>query len=180
MRAVRLLLACLLGVAGCTPPGGAAPQPAAAAAEGEGLSGFLAAQGYRTVPLRRLATGHFAIDGMAGATTLTLIVDTGASHTILDRQRAGRFGLVLRRERSRAAGLGVADQEVASGMLRDVEVGPLRFDSLAVSVLDLSHVNQALRGVQVAPVDGILGADLLLRKRAVIDYGAMRLHLWAE
>jgi predicted aspartyl protease len=141
------------------------------------LEAFLAGQGYEVVPLRRLATGHFAIDGTAGAIALTLILDTGASHTILDVRRAARFGLVLRQERGRATGLGVSDQPVASAVLRNVTVGPMQWDSLAVSVLDLAHVNQTLQQMRVAPVDGIMGADLLLRRQAIIDYGTTRLYV---
>jgi hypothetical protein len=191
MRTGPALLFCLfLALTACTPsegvrtpdaPAAAGRAPAAPAvsdaAAAENLGGFLAAQGYRMIPLRRLATGHFAIDGTAGTTSLILIVDTGASHTILDQQRAARFRLVLRQERSRAAGLGVADQQVSSAVLRDVIVGPLQLDSLPVSVLDLSHVNEALRQLRVPPVDGIMGADMLLRKQAIIDYGTTRLYI---
>jgi hypothetical protein len=183
-RVLPLLLALLPAAAACVPadpgpvPVSAAPAQSGVAAED--LDGFLVSQGYQMVPLRRLATGHFAVDGMAGATTLTLILDTGASHTILDRQRSERFRLALREERSRAAGLGVSDQAVATGVLRQVAVGPIRLDSLAVSVLDLGHVNGALRQMRVPPVDGIMGADMLLRKRAVIDYGTTRLYVRTE
>jgi predicted aspartyl protease len=172
----------MLLLVGCTPP---EPQPTpnrppALAAQPASLDAFLAAQGYQAVPLRRLATGHFAVDGTAGAQTLTLIVDTGASHTILDRVRAGRFDVVVRQGRGRATGVGAGDQQVAVGVLRRIEIGPLRLDSLEVSVLDLANINQVLRQLRVDPVDGILGADMLLRKRAILDYGAPRLYLRSE
>jgi predicted aspartyl protease len=158
----------------------AEPEPAASAtsdARPMDLDGYLAGEGYRALPLRRLATGHFAVDGTSEAVVLTLIVDTGASHTILDQRRAGRFGVTARPAQGRAAGLGTADQAVGAGVLRNVALGTLRFDSLAVSVLDLSHVNRVLAEMDVEPIDGIIGADMLLRKRAIIDYGGPMLYV---
>jgi hypothetical protein len=141
------------------------------------MDALLAAQGYRSLPMRSLATGHFAVDGVADGTPFALIVDTGASHTIVDRQRARRFRLVVTEQRGEATGLGGGGHRVATGVLRDVAMGPLRIDSLPVSVLDLGHINQTLRAQRAGVVDGILGADLLVRKRAIIDYGARRLYL---
>jgi len=71
----------------------------------------------------------------------------------------------------------VRGQSVATGVLRSVALGSLRLDSLPVSVLDLDNINQALRGAGAEAVDGIVGADFLSRKRAIIDYGATRLWL---
>jgi len=173
-----------LALASCAPPPEPAPRaepapaaPASAELRPADLDAYLEGEGYRSLPLRRLATGHFAVDGTAGAVVLTLIVDTGASHTILDRGRAGRFGVIARRAPGRAAGLGTADQAVGAGVLRNVELGTLRFDSLAVSVLDLSHVNRVLEEMDVEAIDGIIGADMLLRKRAIIDYGGPMLYV---
>jgi predicted aspartyl protease len=178
-RLVYLLLTALLGCASAEDRS-SLPDVDSKAADAVTLTSFLATQGYESLPLRPLATGHFALDGTADAIVLTLIVDTGASHTILDRRRAERFGLVLRQERGRAAGLGTADERVASAVLRNVRLGGLELDSLPVSVLDLAHVNEVLREMRVGAVDGILGADVLHRKQAIIDYGAPRLYIRQE
>ena len=37
-------------------------------------------------------------------------------------------------------------------------------------VFDMSHVNDALRHYKTKPVDGIIGADILLKGKAIIDY----------
>jgi predicted aspartyl protease len=177
---IALVFAAALALSGCARDRDAssgASGTTAGAGDPVSLDEHLAAGGYRMLPLRRLATGHFAVDGTAGAVVLTLIVDTGASHTILDRERARRFDLVVRADGGRAAGLGTVDQPVGTGTLRDVDLGPLHLDSLAVSVLDLSHVNRVLREMEVAPIDGIIGADMLLRKHAIIDYGGPSLYV---
>jgi hypothetical protein len=39
-----------------------------------------------------------------------------------------------------------------------------------VLTLDLSHVNAGLKKAKVEPVVGIIGADVLWRRHAIIDY----------
>ena len=34
----------------------------------------------------------------------------------------------------------------------------------------MSHVNEALKSYKTKPVDGIIGADVLLKGKAIIDY----------
>ena len=37
-------------------------------------------------------------------------------------------------------------------------------------IFDLSHVNEALTQYKVKPVHGIIGADVLLKGKAIVDY----------
>jgi predicted aspartyl protease len=176
-RAALILLALL---AGCLPQS-AAMQAAEAGPRGDqDLSGLLLDQGYREIPMSRLATGHFTIGGTAGEVSLDLIIDTGASHTMIDTGRAGRFDLALENRGSRATGLGGSSQRVDSGRLEGVSFGAMRFDTLRVAVTDLSHVNELLRTMGNAPVDGIIGADVLMQQRAVIDYGSLNIYFLEE
>ena len=41
---------------------------------------------------------------------------------------------------------------------------------LQLLTLDLSHVNTGLKQAKVEPVVGVLGADVLRRRHAVVDY----------
>jgi hypothetical protein len=44
-------------------------------------------------------------------------------------------------------------------------------------LFDLSHVNEALSQQKIKPVDGIIGADVLLKGNAIIDYPNQYLYL---
>jgi predicted aspartyl protease len=174
----RLAVVVLATLIGCSAPGETVQVSRGAARGGnsQDLGGILAQMGYARVEMVRLPTGHFSIGGSAAEVTLELIVDTGASHTVIDLQRAERFALATEDRGSRATGIGMSSQRVESGRLDDVALGPVRFDSLRVTVLDLSHVNQVLRRLGNEPVDGIIGADVLMAQRAVIDYGTLSLY----
>ena len=171
----RMKLVALLGMLGCTFEGSG--QSLDAALVEDDLRVFLMGRGYTAVPMVRLSTGHFSVSGSADEVTLDLIVDTGASHTLLDTERVGRFGIRTVDEGSRATGVEYANQSVESGRLDNVAVGAVRMETLRVTVVDLSQVNRVLQRMGDGQVDGILGSDALVAREAVIDYGNRSLYL---
>jgi hypothetical protein len=50
-------------------------------------------------------------------------------------------------------------------------LGKWKKKKLKIVLFDLTHVNEALVSHKALPVDGILGADILKRGKAIIDYG---------
>ncbi len=179
MTRLFLLLGVALGVSAC---GGerAATTPASEAAIGAippaDLEQFLSEAGYGRLEMDRLRTGHFTVSGSADSVSLAMIIDTGASHTLIDTDRAERFDMATHDRGNLATGLGTSAGRTESGRLRNVVIGSMRFDTLRVTVLDLSNVNQVLRGLGNEPVDGVIGADVLMSRRAVIDYGSLHLY----
>ena len=58
-----------------------------------------------------------------------------------------------------------------------IEIGKWFKRKQKIVLFDLVHVNQALTSHQAMPVDGIIGADILKKGRAIIDYQKTRLYL---
>ena len=58
-----------------------------------------------------------------------------------------------------------------------IEIGKWQKQKQKIVLFDLVHVNQALTSHQAMPVDGIIGADILKKGKAVIDYHKKRLYL---
>lgn len=98
-------------------------------------------------------TAALHVQASAAGRPLRLLVDTGATNTVIARERAAGLG-------SRATGRFVPVRtaggrvEAEIHVLRQVEIGPLRLDALEVLVLD-----RALP----SGVDGLLGMDVLGR-----------------
>jgi clan AA aspartic protease (TIGR02281 family) len=134
-------------------------------------------RGYVGILTRRLRSGHYQATAQVEGQRLSLIIDSGASTSILDNASALRLGVPLRRSRARISGLGAPAQRALSARLDDVRLGALRLDSLAVMVLDLSHVNQSLRDEGIELADGVIGADLLAERSAVFDFTSGVLYL---
>lgn len=108
-----------------------------------------------------------------------VVVDTGASRTVFDKERIGRFvkkGATQKSEHL-SSGLGTNAMESFHVDLANIQLGKLQVGQYRTHLLDLSHVNKAYDAVNIENIDGILGSDLLLELDAVIDYGKKVIHL---
>ena len=142
------------------------------------LADFLARLDFCAVPLARAGTGHLwlpaaAINGRA----VTLYLDTGAGRTVVDLAFARTLGLPLTEDAHGAGGAGAATMKNYPTRLACLDLGPLREEDFPVHAIDLAHVNAALRARGERPMDGVLGADLLDAREAVIDYRQLGLFL---
>ena len=163
---------------GCSlAPTARAPETAERATPSSAINSLLRDRGYVGIPTTRLKSGHYQAMAQVGDQRLSLIIDSGASTSVLDNASAVRLRLPLRRTRTRISGLGAPAQRALSARLDDVRLGSLRLDSLPVMVLDLSHVNQSLRDEGIELADGVIGADLLVQREAVLDFVSGVLYL---
>ena len=51
-----------------------------------------------------------------------------------------------------------------------LQLGRWKETDFHLVIFDLSHVNEALQQYKAKPVQGIIGADILLQGKAIIDY----------
>jgi clan AA aspartic protease (TIGR02281 family) len=171
--------ACVLVVSiGCTVrPSAASRDAAAEATASSAINSVLRDQGYVRIATRRLRSGHYQAMAQVDGQRLSLIIDSGASTSILDNSTAARLGIPIGQSRTRVSGLGARAQRAWSARLDDVRLGALRLDSIPVVVLDLSHVNESLSDEGIEFADGVIGADLLAARRAVFDFTSGVLYL---
>jgi clan AA aspartic protease (TIGR02281 family) len=146
----------------------------------DSLSDFCARAGFVQVSLTRNAIGHLQIDAEIDGRPATLLLDTGASNTVLDGRSAAERGLALASSAETAAGLGTIGQTLSTAVLGQLRLGVWSAREVKVAVIDLSHVNAALASKEARAVDGVLGNDLLLRHAAIIDLAAPALYLAAR
>lgn len=77
----------------------------------------------------------------------------------------------------KAAGAGAREMETMISERNSIEIGGWIRKKQKIVLFDLVHVNQALIDHQALPVDGIIGADILKKAKAIIDYSKGRLYL---
>jgi hypothetical protein len=132
---------------------------------------------YIAIPLHRGPTGHLQIDGALNGVEASLYLDTGAGRTVLDLDQARRRGLVLTEGPRTAGGLGTENMIAHQTIVRHFTLPGMEETDFAVAVVDLSHVNKGLRARGARPMDGIIGADVLESREAIIDYKHLQLYL---
>jgi clan AA aspartic protease (TIGR02281 family) len=141
------------------------------------LAAFLVAQGFAAVPLRVNAVGHFELAAEVNGQPARLLLDTGASHTVLATPSAARLGLRTAPSAERAGGVGTSDHATETTRIDELRLGAVRLPGVMVWTFDLGHVNAALEARGGEPVDGALGGDVLRPAEAVIDYARATLYL---
>lgn len=141
------------------------------------LQEFLLKQGYTKIKLHLTKTNHFEIIAKINGVKGLFILDTGASNSCVDFDTATLFKLKVQESDIKAAGAGATDMKTQTSDKNKFTIGKWK-DSKAVLVLfSLSHVNSALTTHNSKPVHGIIGADILKKGKAIIDYEKKYLYL---
>ena len=129
------------------------------------------AQGFERIPLKKLKTGHYQFTLKINNRRGEFILDTGASTSCIGFESVPYFKMHTEESEIKAAGAGAVDMVTRIAKNNQLKIGRQILNNLDVILFDLSHVNSALEQVDEKQVHGIVGADLLKRLRAVIDYG---------
>ena len=141
------------------------------------LQPILEADGYRRIPLIRNSARHFETSGTLAGHPVRVLVDTGASNTVVSLDLAQKLGLKLTTTDHTGGGAGGARLDIYQ-----VQENSLRLDDAtprpeALYAMDLSHVNASLAMKGATPIDVVLGVDVFEKQAAVIDYASRSLFL---
>jgi len=141
------------------------------------LKDFLFQQGYYRVKLKKTATNHFEIQAKINHVKGTFIVDTGASNSCVGFDEIDFFNLQTKASEHKASGAGSTEIETRISKKNKLQIGKFKIKKLTLILIDLSHINIALTKQKANPVKGIIGADILHKGKAIIDYNKKYLYL---
>jgi len=115
---------------------------------------------------------HLKISIKINGKKACLILDTGASRTVFDETRIANFigNDTLKKHDRLSTGLGTTTMTSKKVTLKKIQLGNLVIKDYQATILDLQHVNQSYLKLDLDPVDGVLGGDILNDYQAVIDY----------
>lgn len=123
------------------------------------------------------ATNHLEINAKINGVKGRFILDTGASNTCIGFDKIEVFKLTSEASEIKAAGAGATNMETLIASKNKIQIGDWKKKKLKIVLFDLVHVNEALTAHNALPVDGIIGADVLKKAKAVIDYGKRCVYL---
>ncbi len=127
--------------------------------------------GFYRIALTKLATGHYKFNAAINKQKGSFILDTGASTSCIGIDKIEQFSLLNEDSEIKAAGAGAINMQTQMARKNTFSIGKLQLSEADFILFDLSHVNEALAQADEAAIDGIIGADMLKKYRAVIDYG---------
>lgn len=134
------------------------------------LKNILKKKKYIKIPLVMTDTNHFEITAKLNGIAGRFILDTGASNTCVGFDKIEFFKLTTKDSEIKAAGAGATNMLTQISSKNKIEIGDWQKKKIKIVLFDLSHVNEALTSHNALAVDGIIGADLLKKGKAIIDY----------
>lgn len=122
---------------------------------------------------------HILVEVFIFGQPFKAVLDTGASKTVLDKTTVENFvekeTLLLSDKVS--TGLGTNSMESFLLSIPEFQIGNLIVTGMEIAVLDLSMINFAYENLDIGPIIGVIGGDLLMKYNAVIDYPKQKLFL---
>lgn len=143
----------------------------------EDLQDFLKGKKYKKIKFTVLKTQHLLIKGTVNGIKGTFILDTGASNSCVGIEGIEKFLLFAEDSETKASGAGATGMETQLSKKNKLKLSHWNTTNFNVIIFDMSHVNEALTSYKTKPVDGIIGADILLKGKAIIDYSNHYLYL---
>jgi hypothetical protein len=141
------------------------------------LQNFLIEKKYTKIKLKLTKTNHFEMKATINGVKGNFILDTGASSSCVGFEAIDNFNLKVKDSNILAAGAGATNMETKMSKKNKVKIGKWNHDKLVLVLFNMAHVNTALVNHNSKPVDGIIGADILKKGKAIIDYEKKYLYL---
>jgi hypothetical protein len=136
----------------------------------KGIQKILKKNKYIKIKLKKIATNHLELKAKINGVKGRFILDTGASNSCVGLDMIGYFNLDAQESETKAAGAGATDMETQQSENNVLKIGDWRTTKCHLVLFNLSHVNTALTQHNAKEVHGIIGADILQKGKAFIDY----------
>ena len=143
----------------------------------EELTNQILNSNYKKIPFRISKTKHLIIKAKINGIEGRFILDTGASNSCVALEYENHFNIASSDSETTAAGAGAVGMKTKISFANMLQISRWKNKNFSIVILDLSHVNKALQNYKVKPVNGIIGADLLITNQAIIDYANKILYL---
>ena len=134
------------------------------------LPDILKKEKYKKIKFKVSKTQHILIKASINGVKGNFILDTGASNSCVGFESVGLFLLEAKKSKTKASGAGATGMFTQLAKDNQLQLGRWKDSNFDLVLFDLSHVNEALIQHKAKAVHGIIGADVLMKGKGIIDY----------
>jgi predicted aspartyl protease len=134
------------------------------------LHEILKKEKYKKIKFKITKTQHLLIKAKINGISGNFILDTGASSSCVGFESIELFLLEAKKSKTKASGAGATGMFTQIATNNQLQLGAWKDPSFDVVIFDLSHVNEALLAHKSKAVHGIIGADILMKGKGIVDY----------
>ncbi|MBK0382786.1 clan AA aspartic protease [Pedobacter sp. SD-b] len=123
---------------------------------------------------------HLLVEVVVFGQIFKAVLDTGASKSAFDMEIVSGFApedQIIHVPDHHAIGLGTTTMERYYVICKQMTLGDLLISDYEAPVFDLSAIKFAYEKLNLPPVLGVLGGDILMDYKALIDYNKLTLTL---
>lgn len=131
---------------------------------------ILKKENYKKIKFKVSKTQHLLIKASINGVKGNFILDTGASSSCVGFESIELFLLEAKKSKTQASGAGATGMFTQIALGNKLQLGKWKYSEFDLVIFDLSHVNEALIAYKAKPVHGIIGADILMKGKGIIDY----------
>jgi len=115
---------------------------------------------------------HFLLSAEIMDTEAVLVMDTGASESVLDLKFAESLSIDILPSDEEAISAAVGSSNITTyiGLVHEFKLGNSILTDIKVQLMDLSNVRNSYKQMFNKDVQGLLGGDLLSQMNAIINY----------
>jgi len=140
------------------------------------LNKFLKESGYVKTNLDFLKTKHYSLEAKINGIKGKFILDSGASNSCICTTLESNFNIISKETTEKASS---ATSEIINTKIskkNTIQIGNWK-NTINLITFDMSHINNALNDKKIDSISGIIGADILKKSKAILDYKSNKLYL---
>ncbi len=134
------------------------------------LLDILKKESYKKIKFKVTKTQHLLIKASINGVKGDFILDTGASSSCVGFESIELFQLEAKNSLTQAFGAGATGMLTQISIGNQLQLGTWKLQDFELVIFDLSHVNEALIQHKSKAIHGIIGADILMKDKGIIDY----------
>jgi hypothetical protein len=140
------------------------------------LNKFLKESGYISIKLNFLKTKHYSLEANINGINGKFILDTGASNSCICSSLENNFNIISKEtiEKASSATSEISNTKISKN--NTIQIGKWE-NKINLITFDMSYINNALNEKKIDSVSGIIGADILKKSKAILDYNLNNLYL---
>lgn len=122
---------------------------------------------------------HPILTGRLDGNNINLILDTGASRTVLGKHiTQGFLTIECETEEAFAAGINAQTMDVEQVEIPEITIGESTFKNLLVFSADLDGISEIYQKMAGQKIDGLIGCDFLVKFKATINFKMRKIVLY--
>ena len=124
-----------------------------------------------------LSSNHILVNGQINNVEGKFIIDTGASNSCVDIMKSEKFKLTFEISNETASSATNTMKETYVSKNNRLNLGSCQINNYDFILFNMSHIRDLLIKEEYIDVDGIIGADILKKTKALVDYEVKKILL---